>query len=128
MAGASAAYITLTVALYSFGGLGDTAVVYANIANLGARILYCIQFNSSLVRKHSTAEHKIKGLSWKDVMPPVSVVFSFAFAGVITRLSARLFEVEAIARTARRDVLRSRPCILHLGVGASCGLALLAVW
>ncbi|KAL5503877.1 RFT1 [Sanghuangporus vaninii] len=128
MAGASAVYITLTVALYSFGGLGDTAVVYANIANSGARILYCVEFISALVQKHTTAEHRIKMLSWKDVVPPISVMLSFAFAGLVTRLSARLFKVEAIARSVGRGVLRSRPCILHLGVGASCGLALLAVW
>ncbi|EJD06490.1 Rft-1-domain-containing protein [Fomitiporia mediterranea MF3/22] len=128
MAGGSAAYILLTIGLYRFGGLGDTAVVYANIANLSARILYCTQFISTLVHKRPYSENAIKMLSWKDVLPPFSVMFAFAVAGVVTRLTARLSGVEDIAKSAGRGVLKSKPCILHLGVGASCGLVLLAVW
>lgn len=128
MAGASVAYITLTIMLYSLAGLGDTAVVYANIANLVARIIYCSRFISSLVKRGSKENNAVNTIPRKDVLPPASVVFAFAAAGAVTRLSYRLLNVENIARSAGRSVLKSPPCILHLGIGASCGVVLLAVW
>ena len=41
-------YVAVTVGLYRVGGLGDTAVVYANIVNLVSRIGYCLYFISGL--------------------------------------------------------------------------------
>lgn len=128
MAGASVAYIALTIMLYSLTGLGDTAVVYANIANLVSRILYCSQFISSLVKRGSKGGNAVNTILRKDLLPPASVGFAFAAAGIVTRLSYRLLNIENIARSAGRSVLKSPSCILHLGIGASCVVILLAAW
>ncbi|KAH8117736.1 Rft-1-domain-containing protein [Phellopilus nigrolimitatus] len=127
MAGASVAYILLTIILYSLANLGDTAVVYANIANLVARIIYCFHFISSLnAQKQTTGKHAEKN-SWGEMLPPLPFLISCGLAGVVTRTSARVFNVETFARGAGREVLRSKACLLHICVGATCGLVCLTV-
>ena len=127
MAGASFAYVALTLALYLLAGLGDAAVVYANIANLLGRILYCSFFITRGILGSSTNETKVR-IRIAEFIPPRPVLVTSAMAAIITRASLKLLGVDAIADAAGRNVLKSVPCFIHMGIGILCALSILTAW
>ena len=130
MAFFSVTYVVATVILYKNTNLGDTAVVYANTANLVARIIYCGSFVSSYLNRanvRSSSGHQVH-FSWRDTLPKVPVLLAFFVSAVITRESAKRSGVHAYLEMSGLRVLLNKPCLIHLGVGVTCGLICLGVW
>ena len=123
MAGASVAYVLLTIGLYSFAGLGDIAVVYANIANLAARIAYCAHF----ISKKSRAAGG-EGLRLSDVLPSKSVIAAAALAAGATHLSSSLLGIGTSGLLSIRNNLLATPHLIHVGIGVFFALIILASW
>ncbi|KAI5121237.1 hypothetical protein M0805_007244 [Coniferiporia weirii] len=123
MAGASVAYIGLAVVLYNAVGLGDSAVVYANIANLVARIFYCFHFVSLAAR-----QNRIKSLSWKEVFPSLPILVCLGIVSVVTRASYQILGIGDVLKEMEGGIPNSKSCILHLGIGVACGLITLIFW
>lgn len=127
MAGASIAYIVLTIALYQVGGLGDTSVIYANIINLTARIIYCTLFIKSYVR--SKSQGKVTNfLSSAEVLPPRSALAAFLAAGLATHASFTIFNIVERTKGVGKAVIWDRACQVHVGVGVVSGLVVVAAW
>ena len=127
MAGASIAYILLTIALYKLTSLGDTSVIYANIINLSARILYCSRYISSYV--HRLSKGKIDNfLSSAEILPPRIALAMFLISGLITHASFAALSIEDRTRGAGKAVILDRTCQIHVGVGVACGLMIIGAW
>lgn len=126
MSGASLSYIGLTVGLYHVAGLGDSAIIYANIINLLARIIYCVSFIVSYSKRFDVG--KSKGLLWGNAFPPLSVILASGVGATTTRLSARVLNVEDTVRSMGRSSLQDKSCLVHASVGVASGLVILAVW
>ena len=129
MAFFSVTYITATIALYRYTGLGDAAVVYANALNLGARIIYCSSFLSSYVARSQkgTKEEKTPSI-WHHTLPKLPVLITFAISAAITRVTAKKLDIRSYTNSSGLRTLFQKPCLIHLGVGATCGLCCLVVW
>lgn len=127
MAGTSAAYILLTITLYRTAGLGDSAVIYANVINLLARIVYCTHFIASLVRRRKGGK-EVKLPTSADIIPPSTVLFVSVLTCLMTRYSAHVLEVKSLCKTSGRAILRTDAFRLHMGVGLLAGMAMSAAW
>ena len=124
MTGASVAYVLLTIGLYYFTELADTAVVYANIVNLNTRIAYCMAFISSKSDVFKVARRA----RISDVIPAKSVVISCLLAAVVTRLSSSSLDIKALCERSGRSMLLTTPCIIHVGVGILSASFVLSSW
>ncbi|TFY64605.1 hypothetical protein EVG20_g5887 [Dentipellis fragilis] len=85
MAGASLAFVVAAVWFSRGLRMGDAGLVWANIANLGARALYAWAF----VRRYYAERGLAAAVDWRGAVPPARVLAVFVAAAVVTRLSAR---------------------------------------
>ena len=126
MAGASAAYLAFAMFLYKIEGLGDAAIVYANIANLAARAIYCTHFIRRLAyRKMEGSRHEF---SWRATMPSLPVTASCLLGGFLTRYSNSQFAIDELASDLGRRVLFTSAFGLHLGIGLLSVIFVSATW
>ncbi|KAI5891621.1 Rft-1-domain-containing protein [Schizophyllum commune H4-8] len=91
-------------------GFGDEALVYANIANLAARIAYCVRFAFPA----GTA-------SLRDVLPGRAAVVACAVANVAIRTSATF----VLGNAAYPWLLR---VAVHVAIGGCLGVACVSAW
>ncbi|KAJ3772885.1 Rft protein-domain-containing protein [Lentinula raphanica] len=116
-------YIASAIVLYRFE-LGDTALIYANIINLSARIIYTARFVHHFFTRHRASEF----IKWWDVLPPWNLILPFAISLSIVHLSETVFGATAVVqRDGRMGILR-RPVLLHIAVGGVLALCCLALW
>ncbi|KAJ3758259.1 Rft protein-domain-containing protein [Lentinula raphanica] len=116
-------YITSAIALYRFE-LGDTALIYANIINLSARIIYTARFVQGFFARHRASGF----IKWWDVLPPWNLVVPFMISLLIVHSSETVFGATAVVqRDGRMGILR-RPVLLHIAVGGVLALCCLALW
>ncbi|KAF7305153.1 hypothetical protein MKEN_01230500 [Mycena kentingensis (nom. inval.)] len=125
MAVFSVIYISAAIQLYSWN-FGDTALVYANIINLTARIAYAAHFTTAFFSAHNARSV----LRWRRAMPGWRFASACLFAwGAIKESERRMDMVGAVASTGSGlGVLRSRNVVLHVGVGGVLGCGCLLVW
>lgn len=93
-------------------GLGDTGLVWANVANLWMRALYAWTFTVRFFRERGAAQL----VHWTKAMPPLKVLMLFAGAAAFTRWSE--------ASLGRRPLTLGAQAP-HVFVGATCALACL---
>lgn len=98
---------------FNRAGFGDSGLVYANILNLCARVIYCWKF----VREYFTANGG--HISWKDAIPPKGVLAIFAISAIVTRWSGMMYEDVVLLITHQKG---------HLVVGVGCVGICLATW
>ncbi|KAI5830939.1 Rft-1-domain-containing protein [Schizophyllum commune Tattone D] len=91
-------------------GFGDEALVYANIANLAARIAYCVRFAFPA----GTA-------SFRDVLPGRVAVIACAVANIAIRASASY----VLGSAAYPWLLR---VAVHVAIGGCLGVACVVAW
>ncbi|KAF9078048.1 Rft protein-domain-containing protein [Rhodocollybia butyracea] len=118
-------YTTSAVALYRLQ-LGDVALVYANIINLSARIIYAWRFsNTFFIRNTGNTGNLLK---WEDVLPPWSLVLGLAASALAIRSSEMVFgATEIVQREGRMGILR-RPVVLHVALGGILAVLCLGGW
>jgi oligosaccharide translocation protein RFT1 len=125
-------------------GQGEVGLVLANVVSLGMRAAWAAMFAHNWFKQiwgqgHPTSTEKKKeghipdntvvndgspkGISLRQVLPPITVLIAFAISSQITRLSQRYFELsdENLLKHGRdREVLMAQA--KHIIVGGICGI------
>jgi oligosaccharide translocation protein RFT1 len=129
MIGFSAIYITAALLLYR-AGLGDASLVYANIVNLSARIVYCLRFTIRFFSSSSSVSTATTTplFTWRSVLPSSSLCLASAVSAVLVWASERQLGALSIAAQHGRGALLHPRVIAHVGVGGVLALVCLAVW
>ncbi|KIK74585.1 hypothetical protein PAXRUDRAFT_19721 [Paxillus rubicundulus Ve08.2h10] len=123
MLGFSAIYILSATALYNLG-FGDTALVYANIVSLTARIWYTAFSIRTYFRKRmQSPPFRPTDLSpnWKFL-----VVVGLSY-GIISFNEARQHIVEYVQLSGRRALV-SMLVLFHVALGSGMGLICVGIW
>ncbi|KAI6036804.1 Rft protein-domain-containing protein [Pisolithus microcarpus] len=120
MFGYSGLYILAAISFHELG-LGDASLVYANIVNLSARILFTMAFTFRYFKKHTNSVP----FGVPDIFP------GWRFLGIVV-VSYAVISVnekkQHIVELSRSQALFSVPVLLHILMGGSMGLACVAVW
>lgn len=123
MIGFSAIYIVSALFLYQ-SGFGDSSLVYANIVNLTARIIYALRFISNFFNSSTT---KGSIFHWQAALIPSPSLFVVsALSASSIWLSERAFKPNDLA-IGRRGLFHPA-MLLHVGIGGVLGLISLGVW
>jgi len=123
MAGFSTIYISIAIGLYALG-FGDASLVYANIVNLSARIVYSLHFVSSYFKSCKAGDL----LRWKDVVPSRSLIASSLVSFLMIHYDERKRKIHMIVNAGGQKALLSVPILMHIGLGGILGLTCVAIW
>ncbi|KAF8894999.1 Rft protein-domain-containing protein [Gymnopilus junonius] len=122
MIGFSAVYILSALFLYQ-SGFGDASLVYANIVNLTARIIYALRFISHFFSSSRTPFH------WQTVLiPSPSLIVASTVSALSVWLSERTLKANDVAVELGRRAVFSPAVLLHIGIGGVLGLISVGVW
>lgn len=117
----SISYISGAILLYKLG-LGDVALVYANILNLLGRIFYVLIFASSYLRLPSIAA------LLRAALPTWPLVFATAIASFVVRGDDHMRGIKLIVLSDGRRAILQIPVLLHIALGGVSCLFCLAAW
>jgi oligosaccharide translocation protein RFT1 len=117
----SGIYIAAAFILFSYG-IGDASLVYANIINLSARILYCLWFVSSYF-------HKLQGSGppWRHVFPGWIFILLAGMTRLLVHYSAMGLNVEGQMMEMKRTALNLN-MIVHIAFGCFLAAITLSAW
>lgn len=117
----SLAFISAAIVLYNLG-FGDASLVYANIINLIARIIFAIVF----ARKFFVG--KGSKISFLRVIPSYTLLISsLAIWGTLS-YDGRLRSVERIVALEGRGSLLNAEVMQHVGLGITLAVVWLSQW
>jgi oligosaccharide translocation protein RFT1 len=121
LVGFSIAFILSAIGFYT-SDFGDVSLVYANIINLSARIIYAAQYASTFFKRNKTAH------SWKTSIP----TWHFLLAATISYLAISMTDIHhqavLLVRTEGRRAVFSKIVIFHLAQGVGLGLCCVVTW
>ncbi|KAI6118721.1 Rft protein-domain-containing protein [Pisolithus croceorrhizus] len=120
MFGYSGLYILAATSLYKLG-FGDASLVYANIVNLSARILFTMAFIFRYFKKHTNSTP----FGVADIFPDWRFLSTVAVSYAVISVNG---SKQRIVELSQRQALFTVPVLLHLLMGVSMGLACVAVW
>ncbi|THV08144.1 Rft-1-domain-containing protein [Dendrothele bispora CBS 962.96] len=124
----SVVYITTAVMFYAFG-LGDTSLVYANIVNLSARILYVLGFCSTFFKTMQARYHlNTSILDWKEAVPSITVLVALLLSGLIVRMNEAWAGATELLKKNGRSMVFSLPVLQHVGLGGGLAVLCVAIW
>lgn len=123
MAAFSTIYIITSIVLYRLG-FGDTSLVYANIANLSARIMYCLRFISSYFGSRQ-AGHLIR---WRDMAPSTALIASSLLSWCLIQYSATAFGISRLIQLGGRAAILKIFVIMHVVLGGILAVSCLTIW
>jgi oligosaccharide translocation protein RFT1 len=112
-------YILGALALYRMG-FGDTSLVYANIINLSARIVYCIRFIASYF---SSREQADSPLGWTGAVPRRELLIILAVSRVAIWYSEKVLDV-----SGAMIVGNLKPILIHCIVGLVFAVTCFGTW
>lgn len=119
MAGFSFIFIASSIGFYA-AGLGDSSLVYANILNLSARIIFCLHFISSYFTSQGVP------ISIRAVIPDRVFLLFVGISYMLIRIdNGRLRLGSGVL--ARADVLTIRVAG-HVVFGGVLAVACLGMW
>jgi oligosaccharide translocation protein RFT1 len=120
----SAIYVAVTILLYRLG-FGDVSLIYANIINLSARIIYCLSFAIG----YFASQPQMQGSpSWTTMLPNPLFVVASLISQALVWLSKERLGVEAIVRSQGRGLIFAAPVLMHIAVGGVLALSCLGIW
>jgi oligosaccharide translocation protein RFT1 len=122
MIGFSAIYIGSAIVFYSVD-LGDASLVYANVVNLSARIIYSLRYATNFFNKP-----KIPIFRWQDTLPSRSLWVVSGLSAAVIQLSRRRLKADEIASHLGKRALLNSSVLLHVGVCGSLALLCLGTW
>ncbi|KAF9482555.1 Rft-1-domain-containing protein [Pholiota conissans] len=130
----SAIYITTALAFYRVG-FGDASLVYANILNLSARVIYCMHFatryfTASVASKPPTSTLTSSKFNPLTFVPPTPLLLFSLVSAILVKVSELYWlngSVVMLHQLGRKALMH--PAVLaHVGVGALLCLVCLGVW
>ncbi|CAA7261928.1 unnamed protein product [Cyclocybe aegerita] len=128
MVGFSTVYILSAISLYRLG-FGDASLVYANILNLSARIVYCLRFATSFFMHSKPTSLNSKPLfRWQDTLPPKSLFAISAFSAIVVYASDVRLGTDALTAKLGRAALTNPSVVLHVGLGGLLTVGCLLMW
>ncbi|KAI6150941.1 Rft protein-domain-containing protein [Pisolithus tinctorius] len=116
----SGVYILAATSFYKLG-FGDASLVYANIINLSARILFTTAFTFRYFTKHLNSPP----FGVADIFPDWRFLGAVAVSCTVVSVNESR---QRIVELSRVRTLFSVPVLLHILLGASMGLLCVAVW
>ncbi|KAF8154062.1 Rft protein-domain-containing protein [Crassisporium funariophilum] len=123
MVGFSVIYIIATIFFYRLG-LGDASLVYANVLNLTARIIYALQFATTYFANSGAPDL----FGWQNALPSRVFVVVSMIAAVIIQISQKQLQAERIVAALGRASLLNPWILLHIGIGATLAIICLGTW
>jgi oligosaccharide translocation protein RFT1 len=123
MAGFSTIYISTAIGLYALG-FGDKSLVYANIINLLARIVYALHFTSS----YFAFRHAGDLLRWKDMMPTPRLILASMLSSLVIHYYGRKRDIYGIVKAGGRTALLNRSVVTHVVLGCLLALICVTIW
>ncbi|KXN84240.1 Oligosaccharide translocation protein RFT1 [Leucoagaricus sp. SymC.cos] len=119
----SCIFLATAVSLYRLGA-GDASLVYANIVNLLARIVFGVVFAKSFFVGKGAGDL----FSIGRALPPISLlIISFAMWSTVSYDGKRR-NVENIVRVEGRGSLLNVDVVQHVGIGSALALVWLSYW
>lgn len=122
MIGFSVVYISTAIFLYSLD-IGDASLVYANVVNLSARIVYCLAFDIQFFAKSSPPQ----SFQWTQVIPSWKLLAVFGLSATLIRISENLLGVIQIVEKGRFALFKT-PILIHVALGATLAIVCILVW
>jgi len=123
MAGFSIVYISTAIGLYVLG-FGDKSLVYANIINLLARIVYALHFTSSYFKSRHAGDF----LRWKDTVPTPRLILASLLSSFVIHYHGRKRDISGIVKASGRTVLLDISVVLHVVLGCLSALICVGIW
>ncbi|KAG2348602.1 Rft-1-domain-containing protein [Suillus weaverae] len=121
LVGFSVVFIISAIGFYA-SDFGDVSLVYANIINLAARIIYAAQYASSFFHRNNTAHR------WNASTP----TWQFLLAAMLSYLAISMTKIHhqavILLQTKGRGAILSAVVMSHLALGVGMGLCCLATW
>lgn len=102
-------------------GLGDSSLVYANMLNLGVRIVYTAVWISGYFKRKGQPDT----FRWRVVFLSAGSWLLLAMSGLIIRLQRTMVVEKAVVRRGY-EALISRETVAHVAVGGLLGVV--ALW
>jgi len=119
----SLVFIVAAIMFYRLG-FGDASLVYANMVNLLARIVFAVLFTKSFFASRGTGNV----ISVRRVLPsPYLVLISLAMRGVVA-YDGRWRNIGIIIGMQGRGSLLHVEVIRHVGVGSALAVVWLSYW
>jgi oligosaccharide translocation protein RFT1 len=103
---------------------GDAALVYANIVNLFARIVYSLHFVTTYFSMHGASDL----LDWSVVLPKRKLLLLVILSALLIWLSQRYYDIDQVLRTDEAEVIFSVPVLLHTCLGGLLASICISTW
>lgn len=123
MIGFSVVYISTAIFLYSLD-IGDASLVYANVINLSARIIYCLAFVVQFFAKSSPPQ----SFRWTQAIPSWKLLAVFGLSATLIRISENFLGVIQIVEREGRFALFKTPILTHVALGATLTIVCILAW
>jgi len=118
----SITYIISAIPFYRLG-LGDSSLVYANIVNLCARILYCLIFVDGYFKKATSAHFR-----FYKVLPPWELWVTSLTSAAVIHVSERRLNANELALQLGRRALMNVSVLVHVAIGSSLAILCILTW
>jgi oligosaccharide translocation protein RFT1 len=119
----SVIYICSALTMYQLN-FGDAALVYANIINLMARIMYSLSFVTIYFNLHKAGVL----VRWENVLPSRKFLSLVGLSAVLVRCSDRYLGASDIVTRQGRAAISSPYVLFHIVIGGALGLACALTW
>jgi oligosaccharide translocation protein RFT1 len=117
-------FVAAAISLYRLG-FGDASLVYANIVNLIARIVFAVGFAKSFFEGKEGG----KGLvSVRRALPSFGLVGLSFVCWVVVAVDGKRRDVERVVSVEGRRSLLSGDVVQHVGIGSALAVVWLSYW
>ncbi|KAG1754150.1 Rft protein-domain-containing protein [Suillus lakei] len=121
LVGFSVVFILSAIGFYA-SGFGDVSLVYANIINLAARIIYAAQYASVFFNRNKTAHR------WNASMPTWQFLLTAMLSYLVISMTKIHHQAVILLQEGGRGAILSAVVISHLAQGVGMGLCCIATW
>lgn len=131
----STGFVLVAVGLARSLEMGDVGLVWANVVNLGMRVIYAALFVERYLTRlvGSGSSGTARSVQWRRALPPAGVIATFMISGVAARWSEIKFASSiggyvyphAYALSGRKLIEAAIP---HVGVGLLTLGTCIGVW
>lgn len=115
----SVGFVLVAVGLGEVLGMRETGLVYANVANLGARAAYGWMFTKGYFKRQTAGRKEHIGVDTRKCLPPKAVWGMTAISAVVVRLSATRYGSPS-------ESLKGKA--VHIVIGGTMFISWAAVW